>query len=160
MTSITNDSVKYQKEIKRRLTSDYEEGWASVWTYCEMTQMLVHGYSLTFLLKGSFNNRKLLYRSWQQVQYLEATPGIYNLDHIHLHEEEIAVSLTDLFFIQEWAKKDIRTLDRKGIVLDGYHKEFTDHKTGKTLTWNLDDEMNAPLSELVYKIKSLTNKDL
>ncbi len=159
MSNLTTDSIKYHAEIKRRLTEKFESGWTPVWNYCEMTQLLNYGLSFTFLMKEGLQNRKILFRNWINNINNEAKLGIYNLDNIRIKEEEISFTLDDTFEIQNLIKRDIGTIKNKGIVLDGYDKQFTEFKSNSKFKWNLDEEMNKDLSLLIKKIKKHITKD-
>lgn len=155
MSSITTDSLKFHQEIKKLLTGGFDSGWTPLWSYCEMTHMLIYGFAFTFLIKGGLQASKLLYRKWNN-----GTPGlnpygIFDLSSIKIDEEEVSISLNDIFEIQEMIKTGVGVTESNKIVLDGYHMEFVDFKTGKKLTWNLDSEMNPGLSTLARKIRKL-----
>lgn len=157
MSRLTTDSIKYHSEIKKKLTEKFESDYTPQWNYCEMNQLLNYAYSFTFLTKEGLQNRKLIYRSWVNNLKYETQLGIYHLDNIIVDEEEIRFSLNDIFEIQEIIKRDINPIENKGIVLDGYDKQFMDFKLNKKITWNLDKEMNESLSLLITKIRELKN---
>ena len=155
MSSLTTDSIKYYNEVKKIRTQKFESEWTPVWSYCEMTQLLIYAYSFTFLTKEGLQNRKLIYRKWINSLKNEIQLGIYNLNDIMFQEEEINCSLNDTFEIQEMIKRDINLIEDKGVVLHGYDKQFTDFKLNKQFTWNLDREMNNNLFLLINKIRQL-----
>lgn len=155
MSKITNNSIEYHTEVKRKLKDEFDINWKPLWNYTEMTQTLNYGYSFTFLVKDGLSNRRLLYRNWRNELNKKDRIGIYNLNAIIIEEEVIDISLNDLFEIQEMIKRDIKVTKFEGIILDGYFKQFTDHKLKKELVWNIDDEMNKCLSDLIFRIRKL-----
>lgn len=65
MSKITNNSIEYHTEVKRKLKDEFDINWKPLWNYTEMTQTLNYGYSFTFLVKDGLSNRRLLYRNWR-----------------------------------------------------------------------------------------------
>ena len=157
MSSITTDSIKFHQEIKRRLTNDFDPEWTPHWSYCEMTSMLIYGFSISLLINQEIKNHSLIYRNWNTETLNENQYGIYNLSLIKIDEEKIPISLIKIAEIQELIKRKIVVTEQKGIVLDGYHKEFIDYNSEKKLIWNLDERMNNDLALLISKIKKLKN---
>lgn len=157
MSSITTDSIKFHQEIKRRLTTDFDSEWTPLWIYSEMTSMLIYGFSFSLLINQGIQTHKLFYRNWNNENLNRNQFGIFNLGLIKIDEEEILVSLSKISEIQELIKREIVVTEEKGIVLDGYQKEFIHYKSEKKLNWNLDERVNSNLALLIRKIKKLKN---
>lgn len=156
MLELTTDSEKYFARIKEHLTERFDADWSPEWNYCEMTQLLHYAYSLTFLRQKGSANSKVLYKNWIIDIKAEHRLGIYNLDSIRTHEEEIHLPISKSLEILEMLKnKSISTLKLEGIVLDGYFNQLTNFKQNKKLNWNLDEEMNDSLSLLIQEIRKL-----
>jgi len=155
MSNLTTDSIKYQSEIKNRLTGNFDNAWRPLWIYSEMSQLINYAFSYSFLIKGQISNHKLIHRKWINNLSDETRLGIYRIDSIKIKEEEINCSLNQIFEIQELAKRELSTSHYEGIVLDGHDNQFIDFKLKKYFNWNLDEEMNENLAELVSKIKMI-----
>ena len=155
MTRFTTDPNKYQSEIRRLLTKDFDSDWKPLWNYFEMTQLLSYGYSITFLVKENISSHKLLFRNWRNNLKFETEIGIFNLDKIIIDEIEFNIKLNDIYEIQELIKGDISILKTQFIILDGYFKEFNDYKSEQKIKWNIDEQMNEHLAKLIFKIRQI-----
>jgi len=155
MSYLTNDREIYQETIRKNLNHQCHNGWKPLWSYFEMTQLLTYGFSITLLIKDKIVNRKLIYRYWNNESINKISSDLYDLNSIIISEIELKIMLNDIFQIQELIKNEIDTVEFKGVVLDGYFKEFSEYYNNKKITWNIDEEMNSYLSTLIEKILSL-----
>ena len=138
---LTTDSSKYHSEIKKLLTSNYDDEWTPLWSYCEMTSMLIEGYSFTFLAKDGLRKRKFLYRRWSYAEQDEKNDlGIFNLEGVKISEEEDYFSLHEVYEIQNILEAGLKITKTDKIVLDGIDFEMTDFRTNQTYTWKLEEE--------------------
>lgn len=150
MERITTDRLEYFQEIRKGLldTSSLNDQ-KPVFIYCEVGQLLTHGYSIHFLM-GETNG--LLIKEWDAAYDSERFRlGIFNLDRLKIIERYISLSQEESAEINNLLKlyPDIIKLDR--IVLDGLFCEFIFKEL--TLCWNTEQEMNPGLSGLVSFIK-------
>lgn len=151
---LTTDSIKYHSEIKRLLTSDYDAGWTLLWNYCEMTSMFFEGHSFSFLMKDSLGKRKFIYRKWNHTEQKDKNDlGIFSLENIKITEEELPISLNELFEIQNFLNSDLQINKTNGFVLDGIDFELTDFKNDRKYSWKLDEERDIKIKRLVEIIK-------
>ncbi len=147
---LTTDSIKYHSEIKRLLTSEYDADWTPLWNYCEMTSMLIEGHSFSFLMKGGLAKRKFIYRKWNYSEQDKKNDlGIFSLENIKISEEELSISLNELFEIQNLLSSNIEINRTDKIVLDGIDFELTDFKTDRKYVWKLDEEIDTNIKRLV-----------
>jgi hypothetical protein len=156
--NLTTDSLKYYFEINKRLASEFDSDWTPLWNYCEMTSMLIEGQSWTFLIKGGLENRKLIYRNWQNSQQNSKNDlRIFSLEDIKINEKELSISLNEIFEIQNLLKSDLTINRTKKNILYGVRYELADFKTERKYEWKLEEEMNSNMKQLIEKITGGNN---
>ncbi|WP_452231366.1 hypothetical protein [Lacinutrix sp. MEBiC02595] len=154
---LTTDSIQYHSEIKRLLTSEFDDEWTPLWNYCEMTSMLITGHSWTFLMKNGLATRKLIYREWNRAELGQKNDfGIYSLENIKIKEKELSVSLNEIYEIQNILKLGLEISETQKIVLDGTEYELTDFKTSRKYNWKIEEEIDNNLKKI---IEIITNKN-
>lgn len=156
MERITNDRDKFIEEIKRELF-DYKrtENWTTLFEYVEMPFFLRYAYSVNFAVNKSHTKYSFLQKTWNAAYDLSRfNLGVFNIDRLAVTEAVIDINMEEqIKFSSIINKEKLATIEFKGIILDGLICELKMPTTQQHLKWNIDEEMNEPLSDLVNGIR-------
>lgn len=151
MERITTNRSVYFNEIKKELLNTSSlKNRELVFTYCEIGQLLTHGFSISFLVG---ENSCLHIKKWNAEYDNERFKlGIFNLDRLALTKYEKELNNNDLLKIKSLSKSHLNINKHDTVILDGFYSELIFDKF--TLRWNIKEEMNLALSELICFIKN------
>ena len=146
MERLTTNRDSYFKEVIKELTEvDILENEWSKFTFCEVGQLLTHGYSVS-LISGKKQYLKI--KIWNSDYDNERFKlGVFNIDRLAVTERNFELSAFELNEVNGILEKDLDTKDYGGIVLDGLFCQLKIRN--KTLEWNIDEEMNNNLNNLI-----------
>lgn len=154
MERISRDTVALFNELKKELTElDLQNNEKLRFTYCEIGQLLTHAFSISLTTS---DKNFLRFKYWNTKFYREGFDnGFFNLDRLAITEQNIEISDSEFSNLQELINKDFNKNKIDGIVLDGLSCQL---KLGdKTLEWNINEEMNENLSELILLLRKKAN---
>lgn len=151
MERLTTDSQKYFNEVKKELTDiDVKQNQILKFTFCEIGQLLSHGYSVSYL-KGEFDILKI--KKWNaEFDNKRFNLNIYNLDRLAVIENNIELTTYDIEKIEKILESKLELKKINKIILDGLFCEFKIEK--HSLNWNINEEMNSELSNLVEFLRN------
>ena len=156
MEKFTNNRDDYLNQIKTELLKyDLTENWKEIFIYAEIPFFLRYAFSYNWSVNSNSSKYRLKRKEWNaEYDHSRFNKGIYNLDRLAIVETEIQVNPEDQRFLAsiEWNK--VGTTKFEGIVLDGLVCELKIKKQKKSLNWNIDDEMNKELADLVKLIRN------
>ncbi|KAB7530014.1 hypothetical protein F8C76_00370 [Flagellimonas olearia] len=150
MERISRDTVALFIELKKELTElDLGENEKLRFTYCEIGQLLTHGFSVSLTTS---DNNFLRVKNWNTKFYREGFEnGFFNLDRLAINEKKIKITDSEFLDLQKLINKELNKNKIDGIVLDGLFCQLT--VGNKTLEWNINKEMNKNLNELILLIR-------
>ncbi|CAL2055548.1 hypothetical protein [Tenacibaculum sp. 190524A05c] len=154
MERLTTDRDSYLKEVIKELTQiDLLKNEANRFTFCEVGQLFNHGYSVS-LIFGEKEYLKI--KIWNAAYDNDRFKlGIFNLDRLAVTEKIFNLSESELNKIYGILERELETKDYGGIVLDGLFCQLNIDK--KTLMWNIDEEMNENLDNLISILRKKAN---
>jgi hypothetical protein len=152
MERLTTDTLRYFNEVKKELTDiDVKKNQNLEFTFCEIGQLLSHGFSVSYL-KGESNILKI--KKWNaEFDNKRFNLNIYNLDRLAVIEKNIKLTTDEIEKIEKLIEMKLELKKIDGIILDGLFCEFKTEKY--SLNWNINEEMN---SEFYNLIEFLRNK--
>jgi len=150
MENFSNERNKYWNQIKKELL-DLDNAAKIRFQYLELGQLFSHGFSVTQTNK---NQGELILKIWDaKFDNSRFDKGIYNLDRIAINKKKVELNTKESDIINRLLESNLELTNWKGIVLDGLFCQF--EAKGKRLVWNINEEINGKLNELV---KLLRNK--
>ena len=146
MERLTTDRDSYFKEVIKELTEiDLHENETNKFTFCEVGQLLTHGYSISLISGEKVYFKMKMWNSDYDNERFKLR--IFNLDRLAVTERNFDLSEFESNNLNGILEQELDTKDYDGIVLDGL---FCLLKTkNKTLEWNIDEEMNENLNNLI-----------
>ena len=156
MEKLTNDRNKFLNQIKLELLEyEVEENWKEVFTYVEVPFFLQYAFSYNWSVDSANSKYRLKRREWKaKYDHSRFDKGIYNLNRLAIVEKEILINSIDERYFNSIDWNKINTVEFKGIILDGLDCEFQMKDIKKSFSWNIDEEMNKELTELIYTIRA------
>ncbi|WP_299890921.1 hypothetical protein [uncultured Lacinutrix sp.] len=146
MERLTTNRDSYFKEVIKELTEiDLSNNEESKFVFCEIGQLLTHGFSVSLILGEKEYLRMKIWNSHYDNERFKLR--IFNLDRLAVTERDLDLSEFELNEVNGILEQELDTKKYAGIVLDGL---FCQLKIGnKTLEWNIDEEMNKNLNSLI-----------
>ena len=106
MERISRDTIALFNELKKELTKlDLAENEKIKFTYCQISQLLNHAFSISLT---TYDKSLLRIKHWNTKFYRKGFEnGWFNLDRIAINEKIIEVSDLEFSKIQEFLNKDL-----------------------------------------------------
>lgn len=147
MENFTTDRERYLDRIIEELTAFEDEGSL---VYCEVGQLLSHGFSFWF---NANSEEKVKVKTWDSTFDNERFKlGVFNLDRLAIAEVETSLNQIELNQLNQLIQAKLETKQLDSIVLDGLKCQLQTKLYN--LEWNVDDEMNDNLRQLVHLIRN------
>lgn len=152
---LTTNRNLYFKEIIKELTAiDLLKSETNRFTFCEVGQLLTHGYSISLIFgEKDYFKIKIWNSNYDNYRF---KLGIFNLDRLAVTESNLDISELDLKEVNRILKLEIDTIEYSGIVLDGLFCQL--RIRNKILEWNIDKEMNKGLNSLISILRKRVNE--
>ncbi|KAA3624471.1 MAG: hypothetical protein DWQ02_23010 [Bacteroidetes bacterium] len=155
MEKFTNDRDKFLKQIIKELKAfPKDPNWEPLFQYLELPYFLTYGFAYNYSFNEELQQYRLLSREWNATyDNNRFDKGIYNLNRIAIVEKIVPDEEYDLSSSTNLA--NLKKVEIESIVLDGLICEMNSPKLSKPLIWNVDDEMNVALQNLVFSLRDL-----
>jgi len=156
MERFTNNIQEFIDQIKLELSGyELKDNYEYVYTYVEISQLLIYAYSYICVVDKVNSTCFLIRKEWNAMyDHSRFNKGIYNLDRLAIVEKEIEFKSEYSSLVKSINWNKIDTVEFNGIILDGLMCELRVSKPDKILNWNIDQEMNNELAQLITEIRS------
>ena len=156
MAKVSNQISAYVEQINVELsTFNCPKDWESPLYYQEKGQVLLHAYSVRWLQSTVTGEARLLLRTWNIPRRGEWDPlGIFHLDRLSITEKIYPLPAEEQAYLAAFRLDAMATQPSRYIVLDGLHCSLSIPALVRTLHWNLDDEMNDTLRDLIAFLRA------
>lgn len=155
MERLTTNTSEYHKAVIDELSHiELTDNQKRIFTFCEVGQLWTHGFSVS-LIAGEKEYLKL--KKWNSESDANRFPlKIFNLNRIAVSEKNVDISMEMIQKIRDMLDCELNTEAYAGIVLDGLYCALTTDV--KNLRWNIDEEMNESLNNLISTLRSIVSE--
>jgi hypothetical protein len=156
MERFTTDNIAFFNELKIELADFKAIDDSTVdFIYIEITQLLYYAFSIAMRQSKLDLSHQFIVKIWDaKYDGHRFKLGIYNLDRIAIREQPLDISESKVAII-ELLKTDLEVIKFEGIILDGHYCELNMPSKKQTLTWNINQEMNENLENLITLLRQL-----
>ncbi|GGG08168.1 hypothetical protein GCM10011344_05910 [Dokdonia pacifica] len=149
MERFSNSTEAYWNQIQKELLNGYDSKDFR-FQYLEMGQLLSHGFSIA---QTKRNSTQLIVKVWDAAyDNKRFSKRIFNLDRLAITDKKVELTGQELERINRLLNTKLDLTNWGGIVLDGLFCQF--EINNKKMDWNVNEEINDNLTELVELLRS------